>query len=209
MRELLPGLYHWRVFHDDIQGDVDCYYGVSEGVGYVLDPLTPEGGLDVLRRLPQPPSHIYMTNRLHDRSCAEFAAAFDAPIWCNRRGLHEYADGSLDLTGFDAGQDLPGGIRTIEVGIICADETALLLPIDVGVLAIADSFIRYPDSDGNRAIGFVPDDLIGENAESVKVETRTRFLQLCDDLDFDHLLFAHGEPVIGGGKQDLRAFCEA
>ncbi len=29
------------------------------------------------------------------------------------------------------------------------------------------------------------------------------------DLDFDHLLFAHGEPVIGGGKQDLRAFCEA
>ena len=136
MRELLPGLHHWRVFHDDIKGDVDCYYGVSDDVGYVLDPLAPKGGLDVFRQLPRPPSHIYMTNRLHDRSCAEFAAAFDA-------------------------------------------------------LAIADSFIRYADQDGNRAIGFVPDDLIGENVESVKQRTRTRFLELCDDLDFDHLLFAH------------------
>ncbi len=61
----------------------------------------------------------------------------------------------------------------------------------------------------HRAIGFVPDDLLGENVESVKQRTRTRFLELCDDLDFDHLLFAHGEPVIGGGKRALRVFCEA
>ena len=110
MRELLPGLYHWRQRHREIGVEVDCYYGISNGVGYVLDPLMPTGGLDALG--PLPPSQIYMTNRLHDRSCAQFATAFDAPIWCNRRGLHEYADGSLELTPFDAGDELPGFVPT-------------------------------------------------------------------------------------------------
>jgi hypothetical protein len=29
------------------------------------------------------------------------------------------------------------------------------------------------------------------------------------DIEFDHLLFAHGEPLVGGGREALRRFAEA
>ena len=81
---------------------------------------------------------------------------------------------------------------------------ALVLPFDTGVLAIADSFIRYGDD-----IGFVPDYLMGDDPERIKRRTKARFLEVCDDVDFDHLLFAHGTPLIGGGREALRAFCRS
>ena len=79
---------------------------------------------------------------------------------------------------------------------------ALWLPIGAGVLAIADSFIRYTDD-----IGFVPDRLMGDDPEDIKRRTRARFLELCDELELDHLVFAHGAPWIGGGRQALQTFC--
>ena len=200
MIELLPGLRHWRTHNPDIDYDVDCYWATSEGVSYVLDPLTPEEGLEVFEGA-EAPGHVYMTNRLHDRSCADFAERFGAPIWCPHPGLHEYADGSLEVTPYDAGE-LHGGVRAFEIGVICPDEMALVLPIDAGALAIADSFIRYGDD-----LGFVPDYLLGDDPEDIKRRTKARFLEVCDEIIFDHLLFAHGTPWIGGGREALRAFC--
>lgn len=201
MKELLPGLYHWRTHNSDIDNDVDCYWATSAGVSYVLDPLVPSTGLDVFDG-DRAPAHVYMTNRLHERSCDEFAQRFTATVWCPRAGLHEYADGSLKVTAYDPGE-LPGGVLALEIGVICADEMALLLPIDDGVLAIADSFIRYGDD-----IGFVPDYLMGDHAEDIKLRTKARFLELCEEVDFEHLVFAHGTPIIGGGRDTLRRFCE-
>ena len=201
MNELLPGLHHWRTSNPDIDNDVDCYWATSGGVSYVLDPLEPATGLDLFDG-DRAPSHIYMTNRLHDRSCAVFAQRFDATLWCPRAGLHEYADGSLKVTAYDPGE-LPGGVRAFEIGVICADDMALLLPIADGVLAIADSFIRYGDD-----IGFVPDYLMGDDPDDIKRRTKARFLELCEELDFDHLVFAHGTPIIGGARNALRRFCQ-
>lgn len=57
--------------------------------------------------------------------------------------------------------------------------------------------------------GFVPDQLIGDEPERVKRELAQAFRTLIDDREFDHLLFAHGEPVIGGGRDALGAFADA
>ena len=54
---------------------------------------------------------------------------------------------------------------------------------------------------------FVPDRLMGEDPEGVKsglLEALERLLEQ----DFEHLLFAHGEPIIGGAKAALKAFVE-
>jgi hypothetical protein len=32
--------------------------------------------------------------------------------------------------------------------------------------------------------------------------------RLADELDFDHLLVAHGEPIVGDGRERLRAFAD-
>ena len=57
--------------------------------------------------------------------------------------------------------------------------------------------------------GFVPDALIGEDPEPVEEQTKTFFLGLCDEMDFDHVLFAHGKPLLQGGRRMLRGFCES
>lgn len=54
-------------------------------------------------------------------------------------------------------------------------------------------------------LGFVPDPLLGDNPEAVKRGLRAVFRRHLER-DFDHLLFAHGQPWIGGAKAALRRF---
>jgi hypothetical protein len=64
---------------------------------------------------------------------------------------------------------------------------------------------RLMHDDGT--LRFVSDKLLGEDPERVKRELRQAFRDLLE-LDFDNLLFAHSEPLIGGGKNALSDFVE-
>lgn len=55
------------------------------------------------------------------------------------------------------------------------------------------------------ALGFFRDELLGEHPQRVKDGLRQALARLLAR-DFDHLLFAHGEPVLGGGKAALAKF---
>jgi glyoxylase-like metal-dependent hydrolase (beta-lactamase superfamily II) len=48
---------------------------------------------------------------------------------------------------------------------------------------------------------------MGDDAATVRAGLRESLRRLLD-LDFDHLLFAHGDPLIGGGKRALRQFVD-
>ena len=202
MNELLPGIFHWRVSHPDIYIEVDSYYVFSPNPAFLIDPLVPQEGIDWFRERPAP-QHIYLTNRLHDRHCRRFIKDFGVTVWCHEAGLHEFADGSFDVKAFRFGDELPGGVRALEVGILCPEETALLLPSAGGVLSIGDAIIN----EGGE-LSFVPDTLIGDDPPAVKRGLKTALLQICQQETFDHLLFAHGDPIIGGGKETLRTFCQ-
>ena len=201
MHEILPGLYHWQAYNPYIKSHVDSYYG-SLSPPVLIDPMEPDEGLDWFRQLA-PPGNIYLTNRLHDRHCQRFIDTYGTTVWCHRAGLHEFQDGSLVVRPFDHGDELPGGVTAIEVGVLCPEETALLLPLEEGVLAIGDALVRW---DGE--IGFVPDYLLGDDPPSIKAGIRDAFLRICTTFDFDHLLFAHGEPLVEGGKAALRRYLE-
>ncbi|TMK66802.1 MAG: hypothetical protein E6G53_03900 [Actinobacteria bacterium] len=57
---------------------------------------------------------------------------------------------------------------------------------------------------------FVPERYLVDDpkdAPAVKVAIREAFGRLLDE-PFDSLLFAHGNPLIGGGKEALRDFVE-
>ncbi|WNM62500.1 hypothetical protein [Candidatus Nitrospira neomarina] len=202
MDELLPGIFHWRVVHPDIQIEVDSYYVSCLNPTFLIDPLVPQEGTDWFRERPAP-QHIYLTNRLHDRHCRQFIKNFGVMVWCHEAGLQEFTDGNLAVTAFRFGDELPGGVRALKIGILCPEETALLLPSAGGVLSIGDAIIN---EDGE--LGFVPDTLIGDNPSAVKRGLKAAFLRICQEETFDHLLFAHGNPIIGGGKDTLRTFCQ-
>ena len=198
IREVLPGVYHWTAIHPKIRLPVDSYYVESARV--VLDPMEPREGLEWFETRAMP-SQIVLTNRHHLRHSVRYAEAFGCPIRCSETGLHEFEHGPR-VEGFAFGEELAQGITARQLGAICTDDTALHIRTgDGSALAFADGLTR-PRGGG---LTFVPGFLMGDDPSAVRARLRESLRGLLD-LDFDHLLFAHGEPLIGGGKAAMREF---
>jgi hypothetical protein len=144
----------------------------------------------------RPPDRILLSNRHHLRHAEHFAEQLGCRILCSKPGLHEF-EGGPEVEGFEFGAEVAPGIDALEVGAICPDETALLIR-EPGALVIADGITHYGDE-----LKFVSDYLLGDDPEAVKTGLRDAYSRLLDR-DFDNLLFAHGDPIIGGGKEALR-----
>jgi hypothetical protein len=197
VQELLPGLYHWYAIHPNHGGQVSCHF--VAGSGTLFDPLLPDEGIEWFD--DHRPQRIVLSTRHHLRHSEGIAARFDCPILAHEDGLHEF-EGGPAVEGFSFGQRLAGDVRALTMDAISPDDTALHLEVAEGALLFADSVVNHGQ------IGFVSDGLIGsEDPEAVKAEIRERVAAMLDE-DFDHLLFAHGDPVVGGGKEALRRFAE-
>ena len=198
MIEIAPGLWHWTARRESIGMGVSSYYLESERV--LIDPMIPPGGLDWLEQ-HGPPEHAILTNRHHDRDSWRLRDAFGCTVHCISNGVYEL-DGRGPVEAFEFGDRLPGGISVHEVDSICPDETALHIP-DHRALACADGVVRWQAGD---ELEFVPDFLMDE-PEQTKRGLRDSYRALLD-LDFDLLLLAHGDPVVGGARDALRAFVD-
>ncbi len=202
MEELAPGIYHWSAFHDGIRKTVhSCYVPAAHAL---IDPMEPAEGLDWFAGR-ETPERILLTNRHHYRHSARFAERFGCTVHCHRSGLHEFEDGR-EVEGFEFGDEVAPGITAHEVASICPEESALHIAAGPGGLAVADGVVRWDDGD---PLGFVPDFLLGDDPEQVKNGLRSAYRRLAEELDFELLLMAHGEPVVGGGAETLRAFAES
>ena len=198
MQEIAPGLWHWTVRHEHIHVDVSSYYLAAERV--LIDAMIPAEGLEWFDAHGVP-EHVLLTNRHHSRHAWRLRDAFDCTVHCIRNGLHE-VEGRGPVEAFDFGDQLPGGAIVYEIDAICPDETALHIPAH-RALACADGVVRWPGSD---ALTFVPDHLM-DDPEQTKAGLRDAYRRLLD-LDFDLLLLAHGNPVVGGARDELRAFVD-
>lgn len=201
MREVLPGVFHWTTPHPRIHADVSSYW--LDGAGVLIDPLVPvEGGLEWFAGRPVRPTAVLLTNRHHYRDSGRFAEAFGCSVHCHRAGLHEFTHGEA-VEGFAPGDRLPGGVVACEVGGLCPDETALHLP-EQRALALADGVVR---GGPQGPPGFVPDALM-DDPPATKRELLAAYARLLDELDFEHLLLAHGDPLIGDGRAVLEELVE-
>jgi hypothetical protein len=196
VREIAQGLWHWTARHDRIGEDVSSYYLANERV--LIDPMVPAEGLEWFAT-NGPPQHAILSNRHHDRHAWRFREAYGCAVLCIRNGLYELEKRG-EAEPFDFGDELPGGIRVHEVDAICPDETALHLD-GVLALACADGVIR---NGGVGPLTFVSDRYM-DDAPRTKQGLREAYGRLLE-LDFEVLLLAHGEPVVGGGKEALRRF---
>ena len=196
MNEIQPGLLHWTAYHDGLGKDVHSYFHVPSGT--LLDPMEPLGGLDALTRHGRP-RRIVLTNRHHYRHSDRFRSRFGCPVLCHEAGLHEFSGG---VEGFSFGDELGPGVVAHEVGVLCPEETA----VQVGnALAFADCMIRGRHGE----LGFVSDELLGDDPAAIRRGLRERFRALADGVAFDALLLAHGDPVTRGGRTALRTFADA
>lgn len=201
MREILPGVWHWSAFHEGIRTHVSSYY--VEAAEALLDPMLPQEGIEWFSRRERPPRRILLTNRHHYRHSDRFGAELGCDVRCSRPGLHEFEGTDRAVEGFDFGAEVAPGVVAVEVGEICPDETALEMA-GVGAVAVADAVIR----DGDGPLSFVPDQYMGDDHEAVKAGLRESLGRLAER-DFEHLLLAHGPPLLGDGRSALRDFVSA
>ena len=200
MQEVLPGVFHWTARHPRIGIEVSSYW--LDGAGVLFDPLVPQPqGLEWFAARTCAPTAILLSNRHHYRESARFAERFGCPVHCNRAGLHEFTHGE-EVHGFDIGTELPGGVRACELDAICPDDTALYLP-EQRALVIADGVVRGGAYGEDGPLGFVPDSLM-DDPPHTKQGLLAACSRLLEQLDFEHLLLAHGGPVIGEGRERLQ-----
>jgi hypothetical protein len=124
-------------------------------------------------------------------------------VRCHRAGLHEFTQGE-PIEPFEFGDRFAGGVEAVEVAALCPEETALHVDRNGGILALGDSVIRW---EPKGPVGFVPDKYMGDDPAAVKQGLRKSLGRILDR-DFGTLLLAHGEPIVGGGKEALRALVE-
>ncbi|HYH58319.1 MAG TPA: hypothetical protein VD790_03745 [Thermoleophilaceae bacterium] len=195
MNEIASGLFHWTARHPNIGADVSSYYLLPERV--LIDPMVPEEGLDWFAEQGAP-EHVLLSNRHHYRDSGRFAERFGCAVHASRPGMHEFAD-DQPVEPFDWGEELPGGVTAHESGAICPDDGVFHIPSH-SALSVADGVINY------GGLGFVPEEHLGDDPDAIKRTIRESYAPLAERLEFDNLLIAHGDPIVGGGREALREF---
>jgi hypothetical protein len=195
IEEIIPGVHHWTQHHPRIRVRVHSHY--VAGSGTVIDPLVPDEGIEWFD--DGGIERVVLSNRHHLRHAERFAERYGVPVLCHVEGLHEFAGGP-DVQGYAPGDRPAPDVVALEMDAICPDDTALAIDAGGGALLFADAIINYGE------VGFVRDELIGDDPEGVKRRVRERAAALCGEREFEHLLFAHGDPVIGGGREALQRF---
>ncbi|HEX5900145.1 MAG TPA: hypothetical protein VFY32_12155, partial [Solirubrobacteraceae bacterium] len=185
-----PGIVDWSAFHEGIGQEVHSHYATASGV--LIDPMPADG------ELPGEPRLVVLTNRHHLRHATDYGC----PIRCHQAGLHEFEGIGVDVEGFAFGDEVAPGVRALEVGVLCPEETALHLAVGDGFVALADAIVRAQDG----GLAFVPDFLLGDDPQAVKTGLRDAFARLLEEEAFDGLLLAHGAPTASGGRAELQAF---
>jgi hypothetical protein len=193
MHEIAPGIRHWTARHPNLGVEVSSYW--LPDVRVLLDPLAVPEEVDGV-------DEIVLSNRHHKRDAFEAAERFGAPVRVPRVGLHEFAADD-PVEPYDFEEPFAGGaITAYQVTGFWPDDGALHIP-SASALAIADTIVNY---DGIR---FVPDNLMGDDPEAERRDIKQTLGHLAEELDFEHLLLAHGPPVPAEGRARLREFASA
>jgi hypothetical protein len=195
IHEVLPGVLHWSARHPNTGLESGSHYLVEEGI--LIDPIAPPEGLEWFDA--REVGEILLSNRHHTRSAFELQDRLGATIRAPRTGMDDLPGDRVQP--YDFGAELSAGIRPHAISETWPDETALEIPGHRAV-AIADGVVNY---DG---LGFFADSLLGDDPEAEKQRLRDGFGRLVAAVDFDHLLLAHGTPIVGRGREQLRRFVQ-
>ena len=193
MQEITPGIRHWTAVHPHLGIEVSSYWLPQLHV--LLDPIAVPDGVEGVEE-------ILLSNRHHRRSAFEARERFDAVVRVPRIGVHEFADDD-PVEPYEFGEPLAGGaITPYQVTELWPDDGALHIP-SLQALAIADTVINYRDR-----LELMPDQYM-DDPPAERRGIREGLARLAAELDFEHLLLAHGTPLVGDGRERLREFAVA
>jgi len=193
VHEIAPGIRHWTAKHPNLGIDVSSYW--LPDLKVLLDPLAVPDEVEGVEQ-------IVLSNRHHKRDAFEAADRFGAPVRVPRVGLHEF-DENDPVEPYDFEEPLAdGAITPYQVTELWPDDCVLHIP-SLRALAVADTAVDYRDQ-----LDFVPDQFM-DDPDAEKQGIREGLARLAGELEFEHLLLAHGDPVPGEGRERLREFARS
>jgi hypothetical protein len=207
LREQVPGLWCWSAPHPYWRPgrgwDEEVWaYCVDAGDAVVLvDPIAPPGQdavrLHELIAARRKPVVIALSRAGHFREAAEFARRYDAMIYGEASAAKRVPDG-VEFKAVSAGDVLPGGVRVLAFDVPGLDHAPLYLASHRAIVP-GDILLR---AEGELRVWWAPDD----DADLRFLEERhLPALRRWLDARVDHVLTSHGEPVLGGGGDELAA----
>lgn len=193
MQEITPGIRHWSAVHPNLGMEVSSYW--LPGLRVLLDPLAVPAEVNEIEE-------IILSNRHHKRDAFQAREHFGAALRVPRSGLQNFGEDD-PVEPYDYGEPLAGGaITPYLVTELWPDDGVLHIP-SLSALAIADTVVN-----DNLRLEFVPDRYMGDPAAE-KRGIREGLTRLADELEFSHLLLAHGPPIPDEGPARLREFLAA
>ncbi len=204
MNEIIAGVWHWTAPNPSIADKpVSSYWLDTSGV--LIDPLLPpEDGIEWLASRPLQPSAVVLSNRHHYRDSGSISERFGCTVHVPALGLHAFGD-DRPVVAYEPGDSLPGGLVAVDVGVLSPDDGGLHLEA-AGSLWLADTIVRSP-TDPDSRIGWVPDALMDDPPET-KRKLLGVFERILQECAFEHLMLAHGLPLIGNGRRELARFVD-
>jgi hypothetical protein len=193
VQEITPGIQYWTGRHPKIGWEVSSYW--LPDLNVLLDPLAvPDEVTGV--------DEIILSNRHHRRSAFEARERFDATLRIPQTGMHDYSPDD-PIEPYEYGERMAGGaITAYLVTELWPDDGVLHIP-SLDALEIADTVLHY-----DNELALVPENLMGEEPEADRAGILSGLASLAERLEFKHLLFAHGTPIVGDGRERLRAFVD-
>jgi hypothetical protein len=199
MNEILPGVWHWTTPNPSIGGTPVSSYWLDAG-GVLIDPLLPaEAGESWLETRSNAPQAVVLTNRHHYRDSERIHARFDCPVLVPAAGLHQFTD-DQPVVGYQPGDELPGGLVAFTIGALSPDEGGLWLQ-SPSAIWVGDTLVRSA-TDPASPVGWVIDSLM-DDPPATKAALVGAFERVLAEHPFDHLMLAHGLPLIGDGRSEL------
>jgi hypothetical protein len=201
MDEVVHGVFHWQARHPRTGGQAHSHLLVHAQT--VLDPMVTADALELLRA--HPPERVVLSNRHHYRQADLLVDEFGCQVFCPEAGLDAFTDGDRVVEPFAYGDEVAPGLFAHEIGSICPDDAALELRRAPGVVAFADGLMHH-----EGRLHFVSDALLADDPADVDDVKHGLFasLERLLGLDFEVMLFAHGEPVASGGRRKLASFLD-
>jgi len=188
--EVVPGVWHWRIYNSAIGGSISGSHAVEDDDGSVLiDPVRLAD--EALATLP-PPSAVVLTARCHQRAAWTYRAQFGIEVWLPADAAA--ADEEPDRR-FAEGDALPGGLVAVRTPGPEWAHYSLLLERGPGVVFVSDLIGAGDDGE----LRFIPPEYHED-----PVATR-RSVERLLDLPFSVVCLDHGPPLLNDPKAALRA----
>jgi glyoxylase-like metal-dependent hydrolase (beta-lactamase superfamily II) len=197
VREIAPGLHYWTAAHPawnnatDWPEEVGCVCYETDTTAVLIDPLVPDADPDRAYALLDGwvegcgGAAVLLTAPWHQRSAAAVAKRYDVTVWAHDSGRSRLAFET------ESGP-LPDGVELFVPGGDAAEgQVAFYLP-QPRALVVAEFFVGVH---GGLELLLSP----AEPDPAAFLESLRQLVEL----PIDHVLVAHGEPVVHSGRERI------